>query len=235
MHFMQVWKGNNIVIYNTDFLKLKLPKNCVDLIVCSPAYNLGINYEGYDDDISYKDYLDFSEKWLKKCYGVLKDGGRICINVPIDTGKNGKRSLAADLTILAKRTGFGYKGTIIWNKQTVKNKYALVFSANVEVVLIFYKKEWRPLKKEFREWINEIWTFAGENPKRVNHPAAFPIELAKRCIKLFSCVGDTVLDPFLGSGTTMVACEMYKRKGIGVEISEKYFENASFRIKNKKW
>ncbi len=229
---MKAWKAKNIKLFNADFLELKMPDSFVDLIITSPPYNIGIDYGIYNDNKTYKEYLEFSKKWLTKCFSILQDGGRICINIPIDTRD---RSLSADLTILAKKTGFKYKGTIIWNKQNVKNKYTFVFSKNIELILIFYKKEWKGVKKEFKEWVNNIWTFAGENPKRVNHPAPFPVEIPRRLIKMFSNMDDVILDPFLGSGTTLVACELLGRKGVGVEIDKKYFEIVKNRLINKKW
>jgi len=93
-------------------------------------------------------------------------------------------------------------------------------------------KKWkiRYNKKEFMEWTNGLWTFSGESKKKIGHPAPFPIELPKRCIKLFSFVGDTVLDPFLGSGSTLIACALLNRKGIGVEIDENYCKLAKNRL-----
>src|SRR5258708_27603127 len=167
---------NDIIFYNSDFLKLDLQEQKVDLIITSPPYNIGIEYEEYKDNKTYKDYLEFSKAWLTKCYELLKSGGKICINIPIDTKDH---STGADLTILAKRAGFKYKGTIIWNKQQVKNKHSMVFSKNIELILILYKNEWKPINIEFKEWVNEIWQFSGENPKRVNHPAAFPVEIPR--------------------------------------------------------
>ncbi len=70
----------------------------------------------------------------------------------------------------------------------------------------------------------------GESKTRIGHPAPFPIELPKRCIKLFSYVGDTILDPFLGSGTTLIACALTNRKGIGIEIDENYCKMARERL-----
>lgn len=229
-----IFRIRDIIIHCADFLKLDLEIK-PDLIITSPPYNIGIDYGKYDDNKTYKEYLEFSRNYLRKCFEILKDNGRICINIPMDTGKNGKRSLTADVTILAKRAGLKYKGTIIWNKQNTANKFAMVFSKNIEVILIFYKGNWTPVKKEYKNWVNEIWQFSGESPKRVNHPAAFPVEIPHRLIKMFSNVNDIVVDPFLGSGTTMVACDMYKRKGVGFEIDEKYFENSIARIKNGKW
>jgi len=92
---------------------------------------------------------------------------------------------------------------------------------------VLYKKEWKKIsgsgesditKKEFMEWTNGVWNFMGESKKRVGHPAPFPVELPMRCIKLFSFVEDTVFDPFLGSGSTLIACVKTDRKGIGIEI-----------------
>jgi site-specific DNA-methyltransferase (adenine-specific) len=79
-------------------------------------------------------------------------------------------------------------------------------------------------------WTNGVWTFHGESKKRVGHPTPFPIELPRRCIKLFNFIGDTVLDPFLGSGSTLLACLETDRKGIGVEIDKNYCELAKKRL-----
>jgi len=112
--------------------------------------------------------------------------------------------------------------------------------APVEVILILYKKNWKKIsgsqksditKKEFMEWTNGVWSFSGESKKKIGHPAPFPVELPRRCIKLFSYVGDVVLDPFLGSGTTLIAAYLNKRKGIGVEIDKEYCDLAIKRLK----
>jgi DNA modification methylase len=83
------------------------------------------------------------------------------------------------------------------------------------------------------EWTNGLWNFSGESKKKVGHPAPFPVELPKRCIKLFSYVGDTILDPFLGSGTTLIASYLLNRKGIGVEIDKIYCDLAIKRFKKE--
>ena len=101
-----------------------------------------------------------------------------------------------------------------------------------------YKDEWKKAKRgksdttkdEFMQWTNGMWTFSGESKKKIGHPAPFPVELPKRCIKLFSYVGDIVLDPFMGSGTTIVASKTLDRKSMGIEISREYCELAFNRI-----
>lgn len=74
------------------------------------------------------------------------------------------------------------------------------------------------------EWTNGLWTFNGESKKRIGHPAPFPRELPRRCIKLFSYLGDTVFEPFCGSATTLIEAYNNQRKGVGVEIDLNYCE-----------
>jgi DNA modification methylase len=87
-------------------------------------------------------------------------------------------------------------------------------------------------EKEHREWFQQIWTgLTGASTK--NHPAPFPLELAERLVRMFSFVGDTVLDPFLGTGTTAVASALWGRNSVGVEVDAHYFEAATARIENQ--
>ena len=111
--------------------------------------------------------------------------------------------------------------------------------APVELIIVLYKKNWKKTsgskisdieRNEFMDWTNGLWTFNGESKKRIGHPAPFPLELPRRCIKLFSYVDDVVLDPFSGSGTTLLAATNNKRKGIGIDVDRKYCELARKRI-----
>jgi site-specific DNA-methyltransferase (adenine-specific) len=243
------FQKDSIQIYNIDFLEADcIEEKTIDLVITSPPYNLGIKYHSINDKLPYKDYLHFSEKWLRKCYKLAKEDGRLCLNVPINNVKSEQRSMYVDITTIAKKVGWQYRYTIIWNKQniTLRKAFGSWLSASAphistpaEAIVVFYKKRWRKTsgsrksdikKAEFLKWTNGLWSFPGE--KRVNHPAPFPLELPKRCIKMFSFIGDIVLDPFLGSGTTLVACVLTKRKGIGIEIDEKYCEIAKERLIN---
>ena len=86
-------------------------------------------------------------------------------------------------------------------------------------------------KQEFIDWTNGLWTFPGQSKKGAGgHPAPFPIELPKRCIKLFSFVDDVVLDPFMGSGSTLIAATSNNRKSIGIDIDTEYCAIAKKRI-----
>lgn len=246
------YHNDSIWIYNADILKIKsIQQNFIDLIITSPPYNVDIKYNSHDDTMSYEDYLSFTRQWLIKCYNFLKDDGRFCLNIPLDKNKGGQQSVYADITTIAKQIGFKYHSTIIWNEQNISRRTAWgswlsatapYVIAPVEVIVVLYKKYWRKTsgsrksditKKEFMEWTNGVWNFSGESKKKVGHPAPFPVELPRRCIKLFSFVGDTILDPFLGSGSTLLACLETEREGIGVEIDRKYCELAKQRLQTE--
>lgn len=237
---------DTIYLYLDDFLNFNdLAPSSVDLIVTSPPYNVGMEYESYDDKVSYGDYLGFLERALAKCYELLKPDGRAIFNIPLDNNKGKRECLLADFILIARQVGFKYHGTIIWAKGNISRRSAWgswlsasapAITPPVEVLPIIYKESWKKQKKgisdigkdEFIQWTLGLWNFPGE--QRDLHPAPFPLELPKRCIKLFSYVGDVVLDPFVGSGTTLIAAYKLGRIGIGVEISEKYCKIAVERI-----
>jgi len=242
-------KREALKIINDNILSTrKISSEEIDLIITSPPYNLDIKYNSHNDTLSYKEYLNFSKKWISRCFRWLKDDGRFCLNIPLDKNKGGQQSVGADLTALAKKVGFKYHSTIIWNEGNISRRTAWgswlsasapYVIAPVELIVIFYKKYWKKTsgskksdisKKEFMEWTNGLWTFSGESKKRVGHPAPFPIELPKRCIKLFSYIGDTILDPFMGSGTTLIAAYINNRKVIGIEFDKTYCELAKRRL-----
>jgi site-specific DNA-methyltransferase (adenine-specific) len=245
------FQAGTIYIFNDDILRTEaIGNNTVDLIVTSPPYDVDIKYENYDDSIPYDQYLDFTRKWLKRCYDFAKDDGRLCLNIPLDKNKGGQHSVYADITTIAKEVGWKYQSSIIWNEQNISRRTAWgswlsasapFVIAPVEVIVVMYKKMWSKAQKgksdvtrnEFIEWTNGVWSFSGESRSRVGHPAPFPVELPKRCIKLFSFIGDTVLDPFLGSGTTLIACLENERIGIGVEINKSYCDLAIKRLKER--
>jgi len=245
----------SILIINDDFLKVDyISRDSIDLIVTSPPYNVDIEYEGYRDNIPYEKYLEFTEKWLRTAYELLKPDGRMCLNIPLDKSKGrtgeGFQSVYVDVVSIAKKVGFKYFSTVIWNESNISRRTAWGSFASasapyviapVEVIVLLYKHSWKKLRdgisditpEEFKQWTLGLWTFSGENPKRVGHPTPFPLELPIRCIKLFSYVGDIVLDPFVGSGTTLIAAYLLKRKAVGIDISRTYCEIAKNRLINE--
>lgn len=243
------FETSKIKIINDNVVSTKeVEENSVDLIVTSPPYNVDIKYNSHNDKISYVDYLKFSKKWLTRCFEWLKNDGRFCLNIPLDKNKGGQQSVGADLTTLAKQLGFKYHSTIVWNEGNISRRTAWgswmrasapFVIAPVELIVILYKKRWKKIsgsqvsdigRQDFMDWTNGLWTFSGESKKRTGHPAPFPVELPHRCIKLFSFVDDLVLDPFLGSGTTLVASVLDNRRGIGIEVDLEYCKLAKKRL-----
>ena len=247
------FKADDLLIYKDDILKINsIPNSSVDLIVTSPPYNVDIHYNSNADNLSYEDYLEFTKKWIKKCFYLAKSEGRFLLNIPLDKNKGGQKSVGADITKIVKDVGWKYHSTIIWNEGNISRRTAWgsfmsasapYVIAPVELILVLYKDSWKKTgnnrrnditKQEFMNWTNGVWTFNGQSKKGAGgHPAPFPIELPRRCIKLFSFIGDTVLDPFLGSGSTLIASYLHSRKGIGVEIDEKYCSIAIERLRNE--
>lgn len=94
----------NITLLNHNCLDIKLLQgNSLDLIITSPPYNVGIEYNSNKDSGDYTSYLEFSQKWIENCYFWAKDGARFCLNIPLDKNKGGQQSVGADLTTLAKK------------------------------------------------------------------------------------------------------------------------------------
>lgn len=243
------FKAKSIYIYNDDILNIDvIEAKSIDLIVTSPPYNVDIKYKNYNDEIPYDEYLIFTKKWLDRCYTLVKDDGRMCLNIPLDKNKGGQQSVYADITTIAKKVGWRYHTTIIWNEQNISRRTAWgswlsasapFVIAPVETIVVLYKKTWKKTsgsrksdisRDDFMNWTNGVWNFYGESKNKVGHPAPFPVELPRRCIILFSFVGDTILDPFLGSGTTLIACIDTNRIGLGVEIDENYCKLAMRRL-----
>lgn len=249
MDMKYTFLNDRIKLICDDFLRFEIDENSIDLLITSPPYNVGIEYEDFKDKMTYEEYLSFTERWLSKAYKLLKEDGRMCLNIPLDKNKGGQQSIYADVIHIAKKIGFKYHSTIIWNEGNISRRTAWgswlsaaapYVIAPVEVIVILYRKIWKKRRKgisditkeEFIEWTNGLWSFSGESRKKSGHPAPFPEELPKRCIKLFSFVDDLILDPFVGSGTTLVSAMKLNRRAIGVEISEKYCKIANQRIQN---
>lgn len=227
----------------------KLENHTIDLIVTSPPYNLGKQYaEGEDGDSkAYKDYMFFTHMWLQNCLLWAKEGGRLCVNIPIDTVKGGRKPVMADVVRHALFAGWTYHSTIIWNngnvlKRTAWGSWMSASAPHItnpcEAIVVFSNGEWKKPEKgkstmtdeEFKEYVYGYWTFGGENATRIGHEAPFPRELPRRCIKLFSFEGDRVLDPFAGSGTTLIEAILNGRIAIGIEKEDRYIELAQKRI-----
>jgi len=204
---------------------------------------------GYGQDLH--SYLkDIYSVW-GECFRTLRKGGRFCLNIgdqfarSVIYGRYKVIPLHSEFISQCEKIGFDFMGSIIWQKKTTMNTTggATVMGSfpyppngiveiDYEFIHIFKKPgESKKVssevkgasilsKEEWKEYFLGHWYFGGA--KQVEHEAMFPEELPKRLIKMFSFVGDTVLDPFLGSGTTIKVALNLKRNGIGYEINKKF-------------
>ncbi|TXJ35514.1 DNA-methyltransferase [Brachyspira aalborgi] len=234
-----------------DIIK-KFPDNCIDIVLTSPPYNFGINYENTNDVNIWEDYFNKLFNIFRECVRVLKDSGRIIINVqPMFSDYIPTHHLISNFFL---KEGLIWKGEIIWEKNNYNCKYCTwgswkspsspYLKYSWEFVEIFCKNS---LKKEgdknnididseeFKKWVYGKWSIAPErNMKKYKHDAMFPEELVKRLLKLFSYKNDIVLDPFNGAGTTTKVAKQLNRKFIGIDISEEYCKTAINRLEVEK-
>lgn len=204
---------------------------------------------GFND--SYEDYINNLNLVWKECYRVLHQGCRLCVNIgdqfarSVYYGRYKVIPIREEIIKFCEIIGFDYMGAIIWQKVTTCNTTGGatimgsfpyprngIIKLDYEFILIFKKlgeppKVSREIKEkskltleEWNEYFYGHWNFSGE--RQTNHLAMFPEELPKRLIKMFSFIGDTVLDPFLGSGTTCLAAKNLNRNSIGYEINEDF-------------
>jgi len=227
---------------------------------------------GFND--SYQEYINNLNLVWNECHRVLHKGCRLCINIgdqfarSVYYGRYKVIPIRTEIIKFCESAGFDYMGAIIWQKvttchttggATVMGSFPYprngIIKLDYEFILIFKKygnppKVSREIKEksklteeEWNQYFAGHWNFPGE--KQDKHLAMFPEELPRRLIKMFSFVGDTVLDPFLGSGTTALAARNLGRNSIGCEINEEFlpviqdklglnqgaiFEDAAFEI-----
>ena len=225
------------------------PDESIDLIITSPPYNVGVPYDVHDDNLSFDNHRQLLKRVWKECYTVLKPAGRMCINVG-NTGYHPYIPLASYIAIDMLEIGFLMRGEIIWDKTVGRKRYTTFGSwlspsnPNIreghEHILCFSKMQYQRQppqetmsKQEFKNCTESIWRVQPVINDRDDHPAPFPVELPRRLIKLYSYEGDRVLDPFMGSGTTLVAAKELNRHGIGYEISPEYVKIAKERLRQE--
>lgn len=213
-------------------------------------YNENPNQLGHVDD--YEAFLGEINQVWKHVHRILVPGGRlVCVvgDVCVSRKRYGRHlvfPLHADICVLCRKIGFDNLNPIIWHKISnasyeVSNGSKFlgkpyepnaIIKNDMEFILMQRKpggyrkpteqqrRQSRIDKEDFNRWFQQIWNIPGASTK--NHPAPFPLELASRLVRMFSFTGDTVLDPFCGSGTTMVAALQNERNSIGVEIDPDY-------------
>lgn len=237
-------------VYLGDCVKImkELPDKSIDLVFADPPFNIGIKYDVHNDKMSYKEYYNWSENWIKETYRLLKNNGTVYIAIGDE--------FAAEINIILKRTGFYFRNWIIWyytfgqsqrkkfnrshthilyfikdkEKFTFNDKEVRIPSARQ---LIYKDKRANPIGKN----PDDVWQFSrvcGTFKERLGkHPCQMPESLMERIIRVSSNTGDMVLDPFGGTGTTVVSAKKLKRRFITMEISEEYYNLILKRLDGK--
>lgn len=207
------------------------------------------NQIGFND--SYEEYINNLNLVWQECYRVLSDGCRMCINIgdqfarSVYYGRYKVIPIRTEIIRFCESLGMDYMGAIIWQKTTTMNTSGGgaimgsfpyprngILKMDYEFILLFKKlgnapkptKEQKErsaiTKEEWGQYFSSHWNFNGV--KQFEHIAMFPEELPKRLIKMFSFVGETVLDPFAGSGTTSLAAKHLGRNSVGYEINKSF-------------
>lgn len=214
--------------------------NSVDIVITSPPYyKAGKTYENYSDSEEFEFYLEMIKSVLSECYRVMKPGARICINVA-NLDRKPYRPLVNLIEVELVKAGFAIMGEIIWHKwdnapTTAWGSWlmpSMPALRDTHEYIIIARKGDVPLKKpdggqitifkdEFLQLTNSVWKITPRSSKE--HPAVFPQEIPDRLIKLFTWTNSVVLDPFSGTGTTLVSAKSLDRQYLGFEISETYY------------
>lgn len=219
----------------------KIPDKSIRLIVTDPPYNLSKDYGNNKDNLDFDKYLDFSRTWLKEAYRVLSEDGTIYVFM-------GMRYISYIYSILEKELGMYFNSWIIWYYTQGMGK-TRGFSPRHDDILMFTKHpknfifnldDIRVPQKFYRSVNNmrganpgNVWEFSHMhycNKNRKAHPTQKPEALYERMILASSNKGDTILDPFLGSGTLLRVCQQTERKGIGIDINPDYIEMTNERL-----
>lgn len=224
-----------------DAADLPLGDESVDCIVTSPPYNVGMPYEGVDDGLRVDTYAMRTAAWSTEMARVLKVGGRLWINVPT-AGPVHPDGHRVDMPYLwgssLKASGLLYRDTVAWIKPvstatTAWGSYLNPVAPNLrggwEPILVYYKGQWRRNYDGGKVDHADEWARLTRNRWEIppvqtdeGHPAPFPTEIPRRAILLSTWPGDTVLDPFAGSGTTLRVAHQLDRCAIGFDLSPAY-------------
>jgi site-specific DNA-methyltransferase (adenine-specific) len=265
----KVVNGNCIEVMKT------LPEGEIDLIVTSPPYNVGIDYDSHNDRMNMEDYWLFTKEWLTESFRVLKDDGRIAVNIPYEVNvqdRGGRVLFMSEFWGVMKSVGFQFYGLVDLDENSPHRSKTTAWGSWMspsspyiynpkECVVLAYKKDrikkvkgkpqWRSEivdveqedgtvktkvvyqeedKKEFMSLVYGQWEYFADTKQQTK--ATFSMDIPSKAIKILTYKNDIVLDPFAGSGTSLVAAETLGRRWIGVELSENYSKVAKERVQH---
>lgn len=266
----------NTIINGDCVEKMKeIPESSIDLIVTSPPYGVGIQYDVYDDDMVWEEYVKFTYSWMEQAFRVLKDDGRISLNVPYEINrqnKGGRIFMVAEIWSIMKSIGYKFFGVVDLEEESPHRSRTTAWGSWMspsapyiynpkECVILAYKKhhikkvkgipQWKGQPTQVQDlkdpevWKNKViysdkdkrdfidlvfgqWKYFADT--RSMTKATFSMDIPTKAIKILTYKNDIVLDPFAGSGTSLVAAEVLNRRWIGIELSENYTKIARERV-----
>jgi site-specific DNA-methyltransferase (adenine-specific) len=250
-----------------------IPEGSIDLLVTSPPYGVNIAYDVHDDDMTPEQYLKFTKEWMTEAYRVLKDDGRIALNIPYEINrqeKGGRVFLVSEVWQTMKQIGYKFFGIVDLEEESPHRSRTTAWGSWMspsspyiynpkECVILAYKKQhikkikgqpqWtyelvdvedengvikqkkmytEDQKREFIDLVFGQWNYFADTKSMTK--ATFSMDIPTKAIKILSYKNDVVLDPFAGSGTSLVAAEVLDRRWIGIELSPNYTEVARKRV-----
>jgi site-specific DNA-methyltransferase (adenine-specific) len=253
----------------------KLPESSIDLVVTSPPYNVGIDYDSHDDNQSMEDYWEFTKQWLTQSFRILKDDGRIAINIPYEINvqdRGGRVLFMSEFWSVMKKVGFQFYGLVDLDEDSPHRSKTTAWGSWMspsspyiynpkECVILAYKKDrikkvkgetqWEfeivdveqedgkikkktvykeEDKKEFMSLVYGQWEYFADTKQQTK--ATFSMDIPSKAIKILTYKNDIVMDPFAGSGTSLVSAEILERRWIGIELSENYTKVAKDRVQH---
>jgi site-specific DNA-methyltransferase (adenine-specific) len=264
-----------VVVGNCVDVMNAMPDSSVDLIVTSPPYGVGIAYDVHDDDMVWEEYVKFTYSWMEQAFRVLKDDGRIALNIPYEInrqGKGGRIFMVSEIWQIMKQIGYKFFGVVDLEEESPHRSRTTAWGSWMspsapyiynpkECVVLAYKKhhikkvkgtpQWKgePTQvqdlKDPKVWKNKViyhdddkrdfidlvfgqWKYFADT--RSLTKATFSMDIPTKAIKILTYKNDVVLDPFAGSGTSLVAAETLDRRWIGIELSPNYSEIAQSRV-----
>lgn len=266
-------------IINGDCIEVMktLPDSTIDLLVTSPPYNCGIKYDVHVDTLDMEDYWNWTKDWLTESYRILKDDGRVSINIPYEVNvqdRGGRVFFVSEFYQVMKQVGFKFFGIVDLEEQSPHRSKTTAWGSYMscsgpyiynpkECVILAYKNkhiktvkgepQWKGVptdieqedgtikkkvvyedkdKKDFMELVFGQWKYFADTKSLTK--ATFSMDIPTKAIKILSYINDVVLDPFAGSGTSLVAAEILGRRWLGIELSTNYVEIAKNRISHFK-
>ena len=250
---------SNIIYKIGDCRKLlkEIPDASVNIVVTSPPYNIGKPYGKYKDKIALNDWKELIRDVTNEVYRILTPDGSFFLNLsPVPYG-NEKEILPLPFIgyQILKESGFHLRNMITWtfnNMQNCTNRLSgryenilwgvkdlnhYVFNLD-DIRIPYITKNDKRLDGGAGRNPTDVWYFDRVNNMTkkklgLQHPTVYPVQMISRILKMCSNPGDTVLDPFVGSGTTLVAAKLLDRNGIGFELDEKYAKEIEKRLRQE--